>query len=128
MFRDSVIDSFVMAANEYQMLFPAEFNGDLLSKASSSWRHQNHMRSLGSERFDGGKDRFRFHNHPRSAPVGRFIGHMMFVASPIPYIQASDLNEEVFLSFLQDAFRKKTRAELRKKRQNVKSKHTRLYH
>lgn len=47
----------------------------------------------------------------------------MFVDSPIPYIQAPDLDESVFLGLLQDAFCERARAELRKERQDVKTDH-----
>lgn len=50
----------------------------------------------------------------------------MFVGSPIPYIQATDLNQAVFLGLFQDAFCKSARAEPREECQNVKTSHTRF--
>ncbi len=49
---------------------------------------------------------------------------MMFVGRPISDIQATDLNQEVLLSLFQDAFCERSRAELRKERQDVKTDHT----
>ncbi len=50
----------------------------------------------------------------------------MFVDRPFPNIQATNLNQAVFLGFFQDAFRKGSRAEVREERQNVKTDHTRF--
>ena len=46
---------------------------------------------------------------------------MMFVGRPISDIQATDLNQEVLLSLFQDAFCERSRAELWKERQDVKT-------
>jgi hypothetical protein len=46
---------------------------------------------------------------------------MMLVRGPIPYIQASDLDESIFLGFFKDAFCERARAEPRKERQDVKT-------
>ena len=51
---------------------------------------------------------------------------MMFVGRPVPYIQAADLNQEVFLGLFQNAFCEDSGAELRKERQDVKTDHTRF--
>ena len=48
---------------------------------------------------------------------------MMFVGRPISDIQATDLNQEVLLGLFQDAFCERSRAELRKERQDVKTDH-----
>ena len=52
---------------------------------------------------------------------------MMFVGSPIPYIQASDLNQTVFLCLFQDALCEGSRAEVREKRQDVERDHFREF-
>ena len=48
---------------------------------------------------------------------------MMFVGCPIPDIQASDLNQTVFLCLFQDALCEGSRAEAREKRQDVERDH-----
>ena len=52
---------------------------------------------------------------------------MMFVGRPISYIQASDLNQTVFLCFFQDAFCEGSRAEVGEKRQDVEGDHFREF-
>ena len=52
---------------------------------------------------------------------------MMFVGRPIPYIQASDLNQTVFLCFFQDAFCEGSRAKVGEKRQDVEGDHFREF-
>ena len=120
---NSMIDSLVVAANEDEMFLPAQFPSDLLSKPSTAGCHKNHVRSLCPDRFHGGKDRFRFHYHSRTTAVRWFIGHMMFVGRPVPDIQAPNLNQEIFLSLLQNAIGEGPCAQLRKERKDVKRGH-----
>src|SRR5215467_12530166 len=100
MLTNSMINSFVMAANKNEMLFAAQFPSNLLSEPSAARGHQNHMRLLGPDGFHSGEDWFRFHDHAWTAPIRRFVCYMMFVGCPVPYIQAPNLNQEVFLRLL----------------------------
>src|SRR5271165_4848346 len=123
MLTNPVIDSLVMAANEDEMFLPAQFPSDLLSKPSTAGCHKNHVRSLCPDRLHGGKDRFRFHYHSRTTAVRWLIGYMMFVGRPVPYIQAPNLNQQIFLSLLQNTIGESPRAQLRKERKDVKRGH-----
>src|SRR5271166_5628310 len=123
MLTNSIIDSLVMAANEDEMFLPAQFPSDLLSKPSTAGCHKNHVRSLCPDRLHGGKDRFRFHYHSRTTAVRWLIGYMMFVGRPFPYIQAPNLNQQIFLSFLQNTIGEGPCAQLRKERKDVKRGH-----
>src|ERR1700716_1886262 len=95
-----------MAANENKMLFPAQFDGNLLGKSAAARSHENDMRCIILDRFHGGKDGIRLHDHSWTSTIRRFIRYMVFVGCPISYIQTTYPNQKVLLRLFKDTFGK----------------------
>jgi hypothetical protein len=81
------------------------------------------MRVGPPDRFNRGKDWFRFHYHSRAATVGWFVGYAMLSGCPLPYVETADLDKPILLGFSYYAFRKSSSTESREKRQDIELNH-----
>ncbi len=83
---NSVIDPFVVAAEDNEMLFGREFASQGLLKAPTLRSHENDRARLLAEGLDRREKRFRLHDHPLSSTEGRVVDHVVTIIRPTPQI------------------------------------------
>ncbi len=97
-----------------------EFAGRSLVEDASLWSQQNdRARRLRSKNgFDCFENRFRLHNHPAAAAVGRVIGGVMTVVCVIADVVQAHVDQAALAGAFQDAGVQIGRKNLGEEREN----------